>query len=363
MKKLAIFIFILFLAPIFSINVFADGIHQPNSNNSARQLKAKILNLLSKIKKMNGADGHVTVQTITSKSFHNPEGIAIASNSNIWVANNGNGTVAELNKNYKVIGSFRSGNLPENIAIDISGDIWVVNGGGNISELSPQGVFLQSFDTGAFSYDIAISPGGLIWVTSTLNNSTALLELTPQGDIVNRYVIGDVLGGPHNIAIDSFGNIWITKENPSVILNLNLQTNSITTHPAGSNPWGIAISPDGNPFVVDNGVWLSPGRSVVEFSPQGVIFGIYPVGIYPKQIAIDTDGDIWVTNQGANSVTKLSPQGMDLGTYHVGKSPWGIAIAHNGDVIVSNKEANTLTVIKGAETTPGYFPYQGPQWP
>ncbi|MHB1546655.1 MAG: Vgb family protein [bacterium] len=372
MKKIALMIIFSFLAFGFSAYTFADGTQQintsnanaSNSNIATQQLKQKILNFMNNIKGLNnGKSGQVTVQTITSKSFHNPEGIAISSNGNIWVVNYGNGTVTELNNKYQFISSYNVGGNPENIAIDISGDVWVVKGNGYIAELSPQGVWLNGYDTGAFSDDIAISPGGLIYVTSTLNNSVALLEMTSQGQLVSSYTIGDVLGGPHNVAIDAIGNVWVTKENPSVVLNLNISTNVFTAHPAGSNPWGVAIAPNGNVFVVDNGVWPSPGRSVTEFNPEGVIFGIFPTGKYPKQIAIDTDGDIWVTNQGADSVTELNPQGIVLGSYHVGKSPYGIAIAHNGDVIVSNKKDNTLSIIKGAEKTPEYFPYSGPQWP
>ncbi|MHB8232913.1 MAG: Vgb family protein [bacterium] len=372
MKKIAVILIFSLLIFGFSMSAFADETQQSSPNVSAQQMKEKILNLVNKMKNMNGEkEGHIVVRTITSSSFHNPEGMAISSNGNIWVANHGNGTVIELNDKYKVIGAYSVGNMmgniagsiPQNIAIDMSGDLWVVNGGGFITELSPQGVFLQNYDTGSYSDDITISPGGLIWVTSTLNNSSALVEMTSSGELVSRYLIGSVSAGPHNVVIDANGNVWATKENPSLVVNLNMQNNVFSVHPAGNNPWGIAIAPNGNVFAVDNGVWPSPGHSIVEFNSQGVIFGIYPTGQYPKQIAIDTDGDIWVTNQGSNSVTELSPQGITLGSYHVGKSPWGIVIAHNGNVIVSNKEGNSLSVIKGAENTPEYFPYQGPQWP
>lgn len=372
MKKIVIIAIFSFFVLEFLTYTFADGTKQINTNNpsvgnsntTAQQTKQKILNFLSKVKELNGGKNDlVTVQTLKLKSFHNPEGIAISSNGNIWVANDGNGTVTELNKNYQFIGAYNAGGDPENIAIDISGDIWVQKGNGYIAELSPQGVWLNGYDTGAFSDDIAISPGGLIWVSSNLTNSVALLEMTSQGQLVSTYIIGNVSGGPHNIAIDATGNIWATKENPSVVMNLNMSNNAITVHPAGNNPWGVAVAPNGNVFVVDNGVWPSPGHSVAEFNPEGIIFGIFPTGKYPKQIAIDTDGDIWVTNQGDNSITELNPQGIVLSSYHVGKSPWGIAIAHNGDIIVSNKGNNTLSIIKGAEKTPEYFPYSGPQWP
>lgn len=352
----------IFLVIGFSTYVFASGAPQVKTKNPV----------------LNNPTG-VTIKTVNSKSFRTPEGIAISSDGDIWVANWSNDTVTELNNDYKVIGSYNVGHVfgwnhrnPQNIAIDASGNIWVSNGDATISELSPTGAFLKNLNSGTWSNDIVISPGGLIWALAIYNNKTWLDEITPQGEIVGKYIIGvrnpRIIGNqnviPHNIAIDANGNIWATTDN--AVVNVNMSANTILKHPAGLIPWGIAIAPSGNIFIADHGSggWLgTPGHSIMELNPEGAIFSSITTGKFPKQIAIDTDGDIWVTNQGTNSVTKYSPQGLVLGSYHVGKTPWGIAIAHNGDVIVSDKGSNTLTIIKGAETTPEYFPYSGPQWP
>jgi streptogramin lyase len=74
----------------------------------------------------------------------NPEDIAIDTSGNVWVVNNGNGTagtavgdsnVMELRPNgrggYTSATTYTAGIYPDAIAIDASGNVWVVNRGNN----------------------------------------------------------------------------------------------------------------------------------------------------------------------------------------------------------------------------------------
>ena len=69
-----------------------------------------------------------------------PEGIAIDSSGNVWVANDGNGTigtasgdsnVTELNSSGTTIGTYIVGINPIAIAIDTKGNVWVATWGSN----------------------------------------------------------------------------------------------------------------------------------------------------------------------------------------------------------------------------------------
>ena len=66
----------------------------------------------------------------------NPQGIAIDSSGNVWVANNGSGNgsgsnVTELNSFGATVGTYAAGAGPNGIAIDSSGNVWVTNSGSN----------------------------------------------------------------------------------------------------------------------------------------------------------------------------------------------------------------------------------------
>ena len=68
-----------------------------------------------------------------------------------------------------------------------------------------------------------------------------------------------------------------------------------------SYPFGIAIDSSGN-------VWVTNILgTVTELSPAGLIIGTYSVGFYSVGIAIDQSGNVWITNIYSNTVTELSP--------------------------------------------------------
>ena len=67
-----------------------------------------------------------------------------------------------------------------------------------------------------------------------------------------------------------------------------------------------------------------------------ILLGTYTVGTNPVGVAIDSSGNVWVTNYGSANVSKLSSAGALLGTYTVGTNPYGIAIDSSGNVWVTN---------------------------
>ena len=74
---------------------------------------------------------------------------------------------------------------------------------------------------------------------------------------------------------------------------------------------------------------------------------------YPSGVAIDSLGNVWVTNYNANSVTEMSTVGSILsGTsgYTGGglNSPYGIAIDSSGNAWVSNYVGNSVTKISNS---------------
>ncbi|MCL5277256.1 MAG: hypothetical protein M1517_05720, partial [Deltaproteobacteria bacterium] len=83
-------------------------------------------------------------------------------------------------------------------------------------------------------------------------------------------------------------------------------------------------------------------------------------------------GDVWVANF-TGSVTALYPTDGTMSSYYVGGTPLGIAIDSKGNVWVTdtgggflfNSPSSNGSVIEliGAAKGPQYFPYTGPQWP
>jgi streptogramin lyase len=150
----------------------------------------------------------------------------------------------------------------------------------------------------------------------------------------------------------------------------------------------MAIDASGNVWVTNYGTSTTPGTTVTKFTPTyafcsssalnpanidvtTVPAASYPVGNNPYGVAIDAQGNVWVSNYGSNNVTELNPAGILLNTYAVGNGPRGIAIDPFGNVWVANSGSdaapgNTVTMINpatGATTysvSPPASPLYGP---
>ncbi len=109
------------------------------------------------------------------------------------------------------------------------------------------------------------------------------------------------------------------------------------------SPSGIAVNSAGD-------IWVSEWYrdTVEEFSPSGSLIGQLSVAAPctgqlsgPLGLALDSKGDLWVADSRNNRVLKFSPEGrceLQAGSYGSGKGqffyPTGVAIAPNGDIWV-----------------------------
>jgi streptogramin lyase len=106
-----------------------------------------------------------------------PTGVAADSSGNIWVANDGNHTVAKYNSSghwISTFGGFGTGNgqfeHPMGIAVDASGDVWVADwGNSRIQEFDSNGVYLTTIGVVAEPYGVAVDSSGSIYVVSNGN--------------------------------------------------------------------------------------------------------------------------------------------------------------------------------------------------
>jgi hypothetical protein len=106
------------------------------------------------------------------------------------------------------------GNYPVTLAIDSSGNVWVVNSD-NVTELNSSGKTVGTYAAGATPGAIAIDLSGNVWVTNDLSNSVT--ELNSSGKTVGTYAVGP---NPGAIAIDSSGNVWVANNGGDSVTEL-----------------------------------------------------------------------------------------------------------------------------------------------
>ena len=124
------------------------------------------------------------------------------------------------------------------------------------------------------------------------------------------------------------GKAYVTNNNADTVSVINTATNAVvgSAIPVGSEPVGIAITPDGTNAYVTNE--FSDTVSVIDTTTNAVVGSPITVGTAPLGVAIPPDGTkAYVTNGGANNVSVIdTATGLVSTTITVSSNPFAISI-------------------------------------
>jgi uncharacterized protein (TIGR03663 family) len=184
---------------------------------------------------------------------------------------------------------------------------------------------------------------------------------------------------PAAVAVASSGEIYVADSQNNRIQKFNSAGRLLaTTTDAGmpsplQEPWGVAVDPAGNVFVADT--W---NHRIVKLDSQMhflTTWGIptKPTGpeslltLYgPRAIAIESSGNLLVTDTGNNRVVEFSPDGQPLGSFGSPgtaagqfQEPVGIAIGRDGRIYVADTWNGRVDVFDSAKAFLGSYPVSG----
>jgi hypothetical protein len=356
-----------------------------------------------------------------------PMSVAADVLGNIWVLNGNTttsvGSLVELSPSGTPIvnaltsttaGAGIGAAVPRNLAIDLTGNVWVTTSTGSayVFEYLPGSGTSSTFATSKSSYGIAIDGNNNVFVGS--ESATAHFELFefPGGNIADpiEYPIASSTPGtagvngtngfilPEYMAFDTSGNLWMSNGSGSpssgpvnqvvqlsninnsaclsgpfpCLLTTSLTQNTYTGYTLGSptTPFGLAAGAT-SMWYADSG----SGNSLTSLSltgstiNSGTSYGSPASFTSPHYVAVDGAGNVWATNKNTSpgTVSELNSAGTVLspipvspavtptGFSHVGlASAQGITIDASGNVWAADNvaaggtDANTVFEIVGS---------------
>jgi gliding motility-associated-like protein len=248
---------------------------------------------------------------------------------------------------------------PFGLAIDAAGNVYVADWGvDKIRKITPAGVVTtvagghgSGFTDGPVAqaqfnsiFNVAVDGAGNLYVADAGNN--AIRKITPQG-IVSTLAGGGAVGfqdgkgaaalfhAPSGLVVDKQGNVFVADEENEVIRKIT-PDGTVTTF-AGTGDYG----------------WQDGPKSTATFN-------------FPRDVAIDGAGNLYVVDEGNNAIRKISTDGTvstvaGSGLFSLGNGaiqnqavgraavigePLGIASDENGTLYVPDVGAELLKKIQ-----------------
>ncbi len=308
------------------------------------------------------ADGNYT-----AAMFNYTVGVALDTAGNVYVGDTGNNFVRKIDSSANVttfagevngttngqgsaVRFSTQGNNIGAITSDAAGNIYVadtsnnlirkITAAGVVSTLAGSGTAGFADGTGtAASFSsprgIAVDTSGVVYVADSGNNrirqiSTAGVVSTLAGSgtagSTNATGTAASFDNPYGIAVDASGNVYVGDANNGTIRQITaggVVSTLAGTAGSGLTPFslssGLAVDSTGNVFVSDNG-----NNTIHKVTPLGVVTTLAGSGTSGsadgtgtaasfnnlKGIAIDSAGNLYVTESGPHLIRKITPAGV-----------------------------------------------------
>lgn len=300
-------------------------------------------------------------------------------------------------------GSAAQFSAPRGVAVDSAGNVYVADSSNHtIRKITAAGVvttlagkagssgYKDGTGTAALfnePFGVVADSAGNVFVADT--NSNAIRKITPAG-VVTTLAGGSGQGTtdgtgtaakfhePHGIAIDSAGTLYVADYENHLVRKVT-SAGVVTTLAGGADALGyvdgqgtaarfmalqgIAVDSAGNVYVTESG-----NKDVRKISPSGLVTTLASgPGKFggPQGLAIDTSGNLYVGDYSANVVRKVTSTGLVsvyAGTAPTAGSsdgttstalfngPWGVAIDSSNNIYIGDTLNNTVRKISPSGT-------------
>lgn len=310
----------------------------------------------------------------TSASFNYPMGIAVDSSGNVYIADNSNSRIRKITPGGLVstfAGGVSSGAVdgqgtsatfssPQGAAVDSAGNIYIADSGNNkVRKITPGG--LVSTLAGSGTATFADGQG----VAASFSNPFGMAV-----DLAGNVYVAD--RNNHRIRKITSGGLVSTLAGSGSAAFANGQGTSASFN----TPWGVAVDSAANVYVGDVGNSLirkiTPGGLVSTLAGSGTATfadgqGAAASFYYPSGLVVDSAGNIYVVDLFNHRIRKITSGGLvstlagstagaadGQGTAATFDRPHSIAMTSSGIIYIADPNNQKIRMI-AAPCAPGTF--------
>jgi azurin len=260
--------------------------------------------------------------------FHHPNGVSLASDSSVYVAEWHNNRIQKFTSDGVFVTKWGTGgtgdgefNSPAGVAVASDSSVYVAEVGNNrIQKFTSDGMFITKWGTkgsgdGEFarSQDIAVASDGSVYVADEENYR--IQKFTSDGMFVTKW------------GFEGSGNGEFVR------------------------PHGVAVASDGSVYVADEG-----NHRIQKFTSEGVFVSKWGTEGYgdgqfysPRGISVASNGSVYVTERNNHRIQKFTSEGVFVskwGTQGSGDdqfhNPVGVEVTSNGSVYVADTDNHRI---------------------
>lgn len=360
-------LYLLVVAILVPINIFAQGA-PPITSYQTPQMYAVGTEITPLIPTNTGGTVTPGQTSIYSQGgFSYPQGIAIDPQGNVYIADTFNHKIKKLtNRILSVlagngaaessdgIGISASFSYPQGIAIDTQGNVYVADAGNNkIRKITPAGAVTT------------FAGSGLQGSTDGISSTASFYS--PYGVAVDSQ---------DNIYVADYGNNKIRKITQNGVVSTLAgsgaagSSEGIGLSASFKYPVGITVDSSGNVYVADSGNYkirkITPIGvvSTLAGGTQGSFDGVGTTARFnqPRGLTVDTLGNVYVADSQSHKIRRITPSGVvetlagqpgsvygsDNGSYGSFYEPSGVALDSKNNIYVADKKNNMIRKITGS---------------
>lgn len=245
-----------------------------------------------------------------------PHGLVADREGNIWFTGNFAHYIGKLDPKTGAVTEYKmpdeKAEDPHTAVFDTQGMLWfTVQVGNFVGRLDPKSgkVELQKVPTtNSHPYGIQIDSRGVPFFCEFASNKLASID--PKTMAIREYPLPEDVR-PRRIAIDAGDQVYFTDFARGHLGRLDPKTGETklwhSPGGAGSNPYGIAITPDGMVWFSESGV---KPNTLVRFDPKTESFAKTTIpsgGGTVRNMAATSDGRVYIACSGVNKVGVVEP--------------------------------------------------------